>query len=790
MPTQFSRLLRPPASGQADPLADKLKRRDPEAEREIARRHNRQTADRSRCIPEPAQGGSYDTYDPRLLALLWSLADNADALRALSRRLGLPVPAPDPAVLSDELLATLWDLGRDGTALEHLWRRQGLLPVSTVRPDTPENVLGFLCWRRQPGAWDELLRRYALFDIQLCADDDKEYPRAEAQLLERFRLRRVPRGCQTAREFAALAAAKLLHLVPLWDYVAYPSIEHLLVKAAHNELRDLARAGRRRPSLSADEAPEAADLSRETRDADLQDILGRLPLEERVIRKAQNGLDLADSELDWAARRNLTARGIAEPADDELIAERAAVARWLADNRSPTGDHLSKVFPWYKPTQFGKASRVARLRLLIDEADRYLDQLAAGAPPDFRELRRVVRKGMDELLRRTTSGNRPGTKGRPRRGPVACFEEWDEASRQLLHRLGDRPLDRRRADAFARLRDTFALFADLFPVLVKLTACRRLARLVPEAAGLAAWLDAGQQWLSSLHEEDRERCRAFAEALTARHPETAARPAALHLLLAWLQATQEPGPVEARLLHADRAWWLSQGRDELAEPADSLAEFARSGKWSVAAETAALMLRRLGRPPAVCWSADCEFRACLERLRARRRPLSARLDAGRRLLAHLRDNGGAVPSRRLGDWSARLEALDGDAEDGALHGEVSRLAAAPDAPPALGLLALWLQPAAESRFSERALKDLTALWALTHDPWYSWPAGVPPEVAGLIAAARCGDWPRLADAALRLLRRGVDLSGVSRSAGEEFRAALQRLAYRRGQRSRARRTST
>src|SRR5579885_3814140 len=127
MPTQFSRLLRPPASGQADPLADKLKRRDPEAEREIARRHNRQTADRSRCIPEPAQGGSYDTYDPRLLALLWSLADNADALRALSRRLGLPVPAPDPAVLSDELLATLWDLGRDGTALEHLWRRQGLL---------------------------------------------------------------------------------------------------------------------------------------------------------------------------------------------------------------------------------------------------------------------------------------------------------------------------------------------------------------------------------------------------------------------------------------------------------------------------------------------------------------------------------------------------------------------------------------------------------------------------------------------------------------------------------------
>jgi len=70
MPTQFSRLLRPPASGQADPLADKLKHRDPDAEREIARRYNRKITDRSRTIPEPPDGGPYDTYHPRLLALL------------------------------------------------------------------------------------------------------------------------------------------------------------------------------------------------------------------------------------------------------------------------------------------------------------------------------------------------------------------------------------------------------------------------------------------------------------------------------------------------------------------------------------------------------------------------------------------------------------------------------------------------------------------------------------------------------------------------------------------------
>src|SRR6516225_3772900 len=300
MPTQFSRLLRPPGPGQADPLVDKLKRRDPDAEREIARRYNRKVADRSRTIPEPPRGGPYDTYDPRLLALLWTLADNSDALRALGRRFGLPVPAtPDYVALSNDLLARLWEFGRDGTALEHLWQRQGLLPVAAIGPDTPENVLGFLCWRQHDGAWDELFRRYALFNIQICADDDKEYPRAEAQLLERFRFKRLPRACQSAREFAAVAAAKLMHLVPIWDYVAYPSIEHMLVKASHNELRDLSRAGRRRHAVSADDVHEvAATRVVGPGAADLQDVLARLPLEERVIRKAQNGFDLADDEID------------------------------------------------------------------------------------------------------------------------------------------------------------------------------------------------------------------------------------------------------------------------------------------------------------------------------------------------------------------------------------------------------------------------------------------------------------------------------------------------------------
>jgi hypothetical protein len=310
--------------------------------------------------------------------------------------------------------------------------------------------------------------------------------------------------------------------------------------------------------------------------------------------------------------------------------------------------------------------------------------------------------------------------------------------------------------------------------------------VVPGTGGLAGWLDGGQQWLSSLHEGDRARCRDFAEELGAAPP--AQQGGAWQLLLAWLQATQQPGPAEARLGYADRAWWLSRGREGLCEPADALAEFARAGKWPAAAEAADLMLRRLGPAPETCWSAEGELRACLGRLRARRRDLPARLEACRRLLGDLRDRGGVAP-RRLADWSARLEGLDAGGADAALYREVSVAAAAPAAPPALGLLALWLQPAGESRFSERALKDLTLLWALTHDPWYTWPASVPAEVAGLIAAAREGDWPRMADAAARVLRRCPDLSGVSRSDGDDFRAALQRLARRRGQRNRARRTS-
>src|SRR5207253_2106785 len=115
-------------------------------------------------------------------------------------------------------------------------------------------------------------------------------------------------------------------------------------------------------------------------------------------------------------------------------------------------------------------------------------------------------------------------------------------------------------------------------------------------------------------------------------------------------------PAEARLACADRAWWLSRAREDLAEPADRLAEHARASRWPAAAETAALLLRRLGPLPEVTWSAECELRACLGRLRARGRDPSARLEACRRLLASLSDG-----AARLAEWSARVESLaEGD----------------------------------------------------------------------------------------------------------------------------------
>src|SRR5262249_30717568 len=103
-----------------------LRRGDGAAVAELRERYN-VMPDRAAELPTPA-GKSTDKH-PILLALLWSLGGNADALAALAlRELGQPLPkaiAEWPA----KFLVRLWALSRDGAALAELWRREEKLDV-------------------------------------------------------------------------------------------------------------------------------------------------------------------------------------------------------------------------------------------------------------------------------------------------------------------------------------------------------------------------------------------------------------------------------------------------------------------------------------------------------------------------------------------------------------------------------------------------------------------------------------------------------------------------------------
>ncbi len=266
MTTQYVRLLRG-ARGQPHPLLEPLRQRQRGAEQELARRYNRCHPKRVHHVLVPDDTCSYDEFDPVLLALLWTLADNLPALCALARRFDLVLPTPPAyATMCREMLAQLWELGRDGTALVELWTRDQRLPVQAITADTPEDILGLLCWfyHGQPhakAAWEELLRRYGLFEILRHDDSDQEhYPKALALFLERFRRSRWPQPFQSAHEFASAFSEKLFHLVPRWDYVAYPSIEHMLVRAVDNMTRDYRRQVKHHP-VESDQSEAACGIS-------------------------------------------------------------------------------------------------------------------------------------------------------------------------------------------------------------------------------------------------------------------------------------------------------------------------------------------------------------------------------------------------------------------------------------------------------------------------------------------------------------------------------------------------
>jgi hypothetical protein len=808
MTTQYVRLLHS-ARGQPDLLLEQLRQMQRTAEQELARRYNACHSNRVRHILIPDNKWSYDDFDPVLLALLWGLAENQFALCALARRFDLTLPDTlTYAMMCPSTLNHLWQLGRDGNALVEWWTREKKLPVPAITADTSEDVLGLLCWfsHGKPegtAAWNELLRRYGLFDILRFDESDARYPGAEARFLERFRRSRWPQPFQSAHEFASVFADKLFHLVPRWDYVAFPSIEHMLVRAVENFTRDQRRRNHQRRA-EADASEQARGIAEKGRGSpshmvEVIDLLvNQMDVDERLIRKALEGIDLNDEELDHAARCNLKYDGFDTPTQKQVDDEVERLAEWLASNRGAKGQKLRECLPWFRPTRFGKEARLSRLQRYQSETRLALTVLLKGAGNDLQELAERVNTAAEKLRARTASGNRPSRKQIDPQSPVACFEEYDTGWRELLHQLGNRRLSDLEDDSLASARDAFQGFGNEFPILVKLAACRQLVGELPNAPALSAvasWLDAGTRWLSSFRKADRQRVAELTPALKALLPTLqGSEHAALRLLLLWLHSTDDSGLPDARLLALTRVWRycreLPSGIVGLDELTHVMVEQAAAGKWRGVGETAHALLAHLGEPPDVSWSVACELRCDLERLRIRWGDLPARLKACRVLLDYGKKNASEEVRKWLTACEVRFSALpETELVDAhlALEVRICSEAIAKQANggllSALRLLALWTEPAPESRFSEAALRDLDKLWWFSHDAWHDCSAEVAVQIEALIEAATRGDWQQLASRAASLLRGIPDLSLNSRlGTAQDFRNALTRLARRRGQR--------
>ncbi len=814
MTTQYLRLLRS-VRGQPDLLLEQLRQQKRRAEQQLARCFNRCHTNRVRHILVPDEQCSYDDCDPVLLALLWTLADNLTALDALARRFNLLLPAkPSYATMCPKMLAHLWELARDGNALVELWTREKKLPVAAITADTPEDILGLASWfyhgtPKGTAAWEELLRRYGLFDILRYHDSDTDrYAQAEALFLQRFRRVRWPQPFQSAREFASAFSEKLFHLVPRWDYVVYPSIEHLLVRAVDNVTRDYRRRVKHQPieSVTGEAARGISDKGHASPvgAVEVRDSLARhMDVGERLIRKAQEGLDLNDEELDYAASRNLEHDGLRDPSQEELDEEAERIAAWLAAHPKASGQDLRQCLPWFRPTCFGKEARVSRLRLFQGQASRGLADLLPETGENLQQLAERVDQAAEKLLTRTACSNRPSRKQVDPQSPVASFQEYDNGWRCLLHQLGNhRSLSHREADDLASARDAFSLFGDEFPILVKLAACRRLVRqlrdVLPNAAALVAlahFLDGGTKWLSSFPQRDLRRLAQLTPGLNALFAKLQGDSrAALHLLLLWLRSTDNPGLPDTRLPALTWAWQylreVPSGRGKLNELANLMVEQAADGKWRSAGETADALLGQMGTPPVVVWSLESDLRSHLKQLRIRWSDLPTRLKACRQLLAYGKKNASGEIRELLEGWEKRLAALpESETHDASLSLEVRRCAdtlvgqTGGGLLSALRLLALWTEPTPQSRFSEAALSDLAALWEYTYSKRDQWAREFATRIEGLVESAIQGDWQRLGTGASALLQRCPAPGFVGRGNAEDFRNTLTRLARRRGEHS-------
>ena len=462
----------------------------------------------------------------------------------------------------DDLLARLWELGRDGPPWSTSGCAAGCLPVADRRPGhTRERARLPRAGSSSPAPGTSCSAVMPSSTSSSVPTTTRSTRRAEAQLLERFRLTaraaHLPVGPRVRRRRRRQAAAPGPAV----------GLRRLPVDRAHagqGGPQRAARRGPRRPppprplhrrgARSAPTRPRAPGQRRRAAGR----LAARLPLEERSHPQGAER-HRPDRRRARLGRPPQPRRPAATEPSRRRAGRRAHRRSWLADN--PLADRRS-----------------SEQGLPLVQADAVRQGVARRPPASAGRTRRTAISTSSPPTRPPPSPTcgggcgggwtswctaPPRAIGRARRAGRA--RDRSPASRSgtrrpdgLLHLLGDRPLDPRRADAFARLRNTFALFAELFPVLVKLAACRRLAAAVPAAGDLAAWLDAGQQWLSSLHEEDREQCQAFAAALAAVPPRQAPTGARS---CCWPGSSPRGNPARPRRgwSCADRAWWLSQG---------------------------------------------------------------------------------------------------------------------------------------------------------------------------------------------------------------------------------------
>jgi hypothetical protein len=585
-------------------LLRRLQAREPGALRELVRGYNRGRPKRTQ-LPVPAEGDTYGEYPVRLLALLWALTRDKQALSALGQRLDLPIPAPlEYHRMGDALLELLWVEGADGEALEEYWTRRGLLPVGEVSAATPSCLLGFLWWySRRQDARDLLFQRY-----HRALATDQAQDRAE----------------------------KILVLLDRWDYLRYPELDRLLTVSLRRARMD-ARADW---VVQGDDGrvAEAPDLG--ARDpsgvaADRDELAARSSVEQRIVYKSRlnsetHPQELTTEELAEAAVANWECAHPGQPAPERwLIREKERINTWLAGHPEPTGADLQECFPWYEPADFDTATRRWRLRLRADRNDQLLGRLLAGRRDGTAEdLAGLVQESMDELVLRVVRNNRLG-KDAPAQGPVVTFGGLTEAAEQLWAHLAARDPGGRQAEILTGCRRNLAAFCAEFPVLIKLASCRRAARWLSgqrlpvghplELQGLLGWLERGR-WLATFPQQDKERARQLGDRLgTFPTQLRGERRSALELVLLWLRSAREPGLPKQRLRDLDRVWWCCRelgvnwpaGLQQLANAAVAAACRA---DWSAAARRTSTMLRLVTGSPGVVSSAVRELQDCLVRL--------------------------------------------------------------------------------------------------------------------------------------------------------------------------------